>query len=151
MTDLLYYDDLEIGKVYGSDEIEVSLSEIIDFASRYDPQPFHTDAEAAAGSVFGRLVASGWHTAALTMRLRVTGELRLAGGWVGMGIEKLQWPNPVLPGDVLRATTRVLEKRPSKSNPLRGVIRVETQTRNQRGEVVFETISAQLVERRPED
>ena len=149
MGGIKYYEDLEVGREYGSAEVEVTEGEIVEFARRFDPQPFHTDSSAAAGSVFGRLVASGWHTAALTMRLRVTGELRLAGGWVGMGVEGLKWPSPVLPGDVLRATTTVVEKRESKSRPDRGIIRVRTTTSNQRGEVVFETVSVQIVERRP--
>ena len=149
MGDIKYYEDLEIGREYGSAEVEVTEEEIVEFARRFDPQPFHTDPSAAADSVFGRLVASGWHTAALTMRLRVTGELKLAGGWVGMGVEGLKWPAPVLPGDLLRATTTVLEKRESKSKPDRGIIRVRTTTFNQRDEIVFETVSVQIVERRP--
>jgi acyl dehydratase len=145
---MLYYEDLEIGKVYGSVEIAVTEREAIEFAKAYDPQPFHTDKEAAMESVFGQLVVSGWHTAALTMRLRVTGELRLAGGWVGMGVEGMKWPKPVLPGDTLRATTEVIEKRESKSNPTRGIIRVRTSTYNQHDDLVFETVSVQIVLRR---
>ncbi|HVL40158.1 MAG TPA: MaoC family dehydratase [Fimbriimonadaceae bacterium] len=149
MSDGLYYEDLEIGKRYGSDEVTVSQEEIVAFAESYDPQVFHTNPEEAKQSVFRELVASGWHTAALTMRLRVTGELKLAGGWVGLGVEYLKWPRPVRPGDCLRAEVEVIEKRESKSNPSRGVIRVLTQTFNQNGELVFETISNQIVNRRP--
>lgn len=145
----LYLEDLELGRAYGSDEYEVTLEEIISFAERYDPQPFHLDQASAERSAFGRLVASGWHTAAIAMRLRVTGDLKLAGGWIGLGIESLKWPKPVLPGDRLRGETEVLEKRESKSNPKRGVIKVRTSLFNQKGELVFETISAQIVERRP--
>jgi len=145
---LLYFEDLEIGKSYGSKQITVDEHEVIEFAQRYDPQPFHTDPEAARQSVFGTLVASGWHTAALTMRLRVTGDLQLAGGWVGLGIESMKWPKPVLPGDTLHAVFEVIEKRESKSNPSRGVIRVRTSTYNQREELVFETVSVQIVLRR---
>lgn len=119
------------------------------FAAAYDPQPFHTDKAAAADSVFGTLVASGWHTAAVTMRLRVTGELQLAGGWVGLGIESMKWPKPVLPGDELHAQFEVIEKRESQSNRSRGVIRVRTSTFNQNDELVFETVSVQIVLRRP--
>lgn len=147
MSDL-YYEDLEIGKRYGSDRLTVTLEDITAFARVYDPQPFHTDPALARSSVFGELVASGWHTAALTMRLRVTGELQLAGGWVGLGVEYLKWPKPVKPGDTLRAEFEVIEKRKSKSNPKRGVIRVRTSTFNQNDELVFETITAQIVERR---
>ncbi|MFY9234035.1 MAG: MaoC family dehydratase [Fimbriimonadaceae bacterium] len=146
--DVYYFEDLEIGREYGSHQVEMTEKDILIFASYFDPQPFHTDREAASHSVFGKLVASGWHTAAVTMRLRVTGELQLAGGWVGMGVEGLKWPQPVEPGDVLHAKTVVLEKRESKSNPRRGIIRVRTQTFNQRDELVFETTSVQLVDRR---
>lgn len=142
---MLYYEDIEIGKLYGSDEVAVSEEEAIEFAKKYDPQPFHIDKVAAKESVFGRLVVSGWHTAALTMRLRVTGDLQLAGGWVGLGIEGMKWPKPVIPGDTLRAAFEVIEKRESKSNPARGIIRVRTQTFNQDNELVFETVSVQIV------
>lgn len=148
MTEPLFLEELEVGRPYGSAEYEVSLEEIVTFASRYDPQPFHLDAEAAERSAFGRLVASGWHTAAIAMRLRVTGDLKLAGGWIGMGIESLKWPKPVIPGDRLRCETEVLEKRESKSNTKRGVIKVRTSLFNQDGELVFETISAQIVDRK---
>jgi len=144
----LFYEDLELGKKYGSSSLVVSLEDIVSFAEVYDPQPFHTDPDAARSSVFGELVGSGWHTAALTMRLRVTGELQLAGGWVGLGVEYLKWPKPVRPGDTLRAEFEVIEKRESQSNPGRGVIRVRTSTFNQHDELVFETITAQIVERR---
>jgi len=144
----LYLEDLVVGKLYGSDEVLVSDESIVEFARSYDPQPFHLDAEAAKRSVFGELVASGWQTAALTMRLRVTGELKLAGGWIGLAVEELKWPNPVRPGDRLRATTEVIEKRVSSSRPDRGVIKVRTTTYNQRDDVVFITQSVQLVLRR---
>lgn len=143
-----YYEDLELGRRYGSSSLVVSKEDIVSFAKEYDPQPFHTDPSLAGESVFGELVASGWHTAALTMRLRVTGELQLAGGWVGLGVEYLKWPRPVKPGDTLRAEFEVIEKRESKSNPRRGIIRVRTSTFNQHDELVFETITAQIVERR---
>jgi acyl dehydratase len=149
MEDPLYFEDLETGRVYGSDRLTVSLEDIVAFASFYDPQSFHTDRSAASNSVFGELVASGWHTAALTMRLRVTGELRLAGGWIGLGVESMRWPKPVRPGDTMRAEMQVLEKRESKSNPKRGIIRVRTSTFNQDGDLVFETVTAQMAVRRP--
>lgn len=145
---MLYYEELELGKLYNSDRITVTENEIVEFAKMFDPQLFHTDAAAAKQTVFGQLVASGWHTAALTMRLRVTGELQLAGGWIGLGIESMKWPKPVLPDDTLRATFEVIEKRESKSNPSRGIIRVRTITYNQRDELVFETVSVQIVLRK---
>ncbi|MFN8138705.1 MAG: MaoC family dehydratase [Fimbriimonadales bacterium] len=145
---MLHYEELELGKLYNSDRITVTENEIVEFAKMFDPQLFHTDAAAAKQTVFGQLVASGWHTAALTMRLRVTGELQLAGGWIGLGIESMKWPKPVLPDDTLRATFEVIEKRESKSNPSRGIIRVRTSTYNQRDELVFETVSVQIVLRK---
>ena len=147
VTDL-FYEDLELGKKYGSASLVVSQEDMVSFAKVYDPQSFHTDPSLARDSIFGELVASGWHTAALTMRLRVTGELQLAGGWVGLGVEFLKWPKPVKPGDTLHAEFEVIEKRESKSNPRRGIIRVRTSTYNQHNELVFETITAQIVERR---
>lgn len=144
----LFYEDLEIGKQYPCGSVTVSREEMISFARVYDPQPFHLDEEAAGHSVFGELVASGWMTAALTMKLRVEGELQLQGGWIGLGIDKIVWPKPVKPGDVLTATTVVLEMRESKSKPEWGVIKLRTATTNQRGEVVCEVVSNQLVKRR---
>src|SRR5260370_42451304 len=101
------------------------------FAAEFDPQPFHLDQDAARASLFGGLVASGWHTAALTMRLLVGGELRIAGGLIGLGAEELRWPRPVRPGDVLRVESEVLSLRPSQSRADGGVVRGRSTTRNQ--------------------
>ncbi|MEA2552543.1 MAG: hypothetical protein QOJ65_719, partial [Fimbriimonadaceae bacterium] len=120
----LFFEDLELGKQYPCGKTTVTREEIKEFARRYDPQPFHLDEEAARNSVFGTLVASGWHTAALTMKLRVEGELQLAGGWIGLGVDKLVWPKPVRPDDTLTATTEVLDMRESKSKPQWGVIKL---------------------------
>jgi len=144
----LYFEDLELGKQYPCGEVKIEVDEIKFFARRYDPQPFHMDEEAARKSVFGELVASGWMTAALTMKLRVEGELQLQGGWIGLGIDKIVWPKPVRPGDVLTATTEVLEMRVSKSKPDWGVIRLMTRTTNQKSDVVCEVVSNQLVRRK---
>lgn len=144
----LFYEDLELAKQYGCGSVTISREEIKTFARQYDPQPFHLDELAAEKSVFGSLVASGWQTAALTMKLRVEGELQLQGGWIGLGVDKIVWPKPVYPGDALTATTEVLEMRESKSKPEWGVIRLRTMTTNQRGEVVCEVVSNQLVLRR---
>src|SRR6478736_9912583 len=94
------------------------------FAAEYDPQPFHLDEGAARASYFGGLVASGWHTAALTMKLLVGGDLKIVGGLIGLGAEELRWPRPVRPGDVLRVESEVLELRPSRSRPDRGIVRM---------------------------
>lgn len=126
----------------------MSAGDIKSFATQYDPQPFHTDDAAAVDSVFGELVASGWQTASLTMSLAVRGELQLAGGWIGLGIDSLQWPHPVRPGDSISAISEVIEKRESKSKPQWGVIKVRTQTLNQSGVKVCEIVSNQLVRRR---
>ena len=148
MSEPLYFEDLGLGRQYPCGKVSLTVEDIKSFARMYDPQPFHLDEEAAARSVFGQLVASGWQTAALTMKLRVEGELQLQGGWIGLGIDKIIWPKPVLPGDVLTATTEVLEMRESKSKPEWGVIKLMTKTTNQRGEVVCEVVSNQLVGRR---
>jgi acyl dehydratase len=147
----LFFEDLEIGRQYGCGMVTITIDEIKRFAREYDPQPFHLDEEAAKHSVFGGLVASGWQTAAVTMKLRVEGELQLVGGWIGLGIDTILWPNPVKPGDKLTASTEVTEMRPSKTKPNIGVIKVKTTTFNQRSEKVCEVISNQLVMRRPSD
>lgn len=144
----LFYEELELGKQYPCGKKTITLEEIKEFAAKYDPQPFHLDEEAAKSSAFGGLVASGWQTAAITMGLRVRGELQLAGGWIGLGVDTLVWPNPVKPGDELTAFTEVLEARPSKSKPQLGVIKVRTTTVNQRGEKVCQVVSNQLIYRR---
>ena len=148
ITEPLYFEDLELSKQYACGTVSITVEEIKQFAARYDPQAFHLDEAAAAKSVFGELVASGWMTAALTMKLRVEGDLQLQGGWIGLGIDKIVWPKPVRPGDVLTATTEVLEMRESKSKPQWGVIKLMTRTTNQKGDVVCEVVSNQLVGRR---
>ena len=143
-----YLEDLRVGDRFGSDTFEVTEESIIAFARDFDPQPFHLDAEAATQSVFKELVASGWHTAAMSMKLFVSGELRLAGGSVGLGVDELRWPRPVKPGDILRLETEILEVRPSKTKPDRGVIRIRNVTTNQRHEVVQSFVASVLVRRR---
>ncbi len=145
----LHYEDLAVGRRFGTGEVAVTRDEIVAFASRFDPQPFHLDAEKGSASVFGGLVASGWLTGALTMKIMIEGELRLAGGHVGLGIDSIQWPRPVRPGDRLTAVTEVLEMRPSASRPGQGVVKFRTETLNQKGEVVQVLVAAQLVLRRP--
>ena len=145
----LFLEDLDVGDRFGSDAIAVTEQDIITFARDFDPQPFHLEAAAAEQSVFKTLVASGWHTAAMSMKLFVTGELKLAGGSVGLGVDELRWPRPVKPGDTLRLETEILEVRPSKSKPDRGVIRIRNVTTNQEGEVVQTFAASVLVRRRP--
>ena len=144
-----YLEDLHVGDRFGSDAFAVTEQDIITFARDFDPQPFHLDRTAAEQSVFKELVASGWHTAAMSMKLFVTGELHLAGGSVGLGVDELRWPRPVKAGDTLRLETEILEVRPSKSKPDRGIIRIRNVTTNQDGQVVQTFVASVLVRRRP--
>ena len=149
-TNSMFYEELVIGRAYRSGSIEVTAEEITTFAARYDPQPFHLDPVAAAQSVFGGLVASGWLTASLTMRLMVLSEFKFGRGVVGLGIETLRWPQPVRPGDVLTATVEIAAMRTSESKPDYGVVKIRTTTTNQRGETVQVMVSNVLVPRRRE-
>ena len=133
--DLLYLDDLQVGQRFTSKTHRVDEAQIKAFASQFDPQPFHLDENAAKDSLFSGLVASGWHTAAMTMRLLVETGLPLAGGLIGAGGE-LSWPRPTRPGDILRVESEVQEIIPSRSRPDRGVVALRMVTRNQRDEEV---------------
>ena len=122
MTEPLYFDDLAPGQVFRSGQATLSLEQIVAFAREFDPQPQHTDPVLATDSVFGTLVASGWHTASITMRLQLEAMLhRVPGGAMGGQIDTLVWHKPVLPGDMLRVELEVLELRPSRSRPDRGI------------------------------
>ncbi len=121
----------------------IDEAQIKAFARQFDPQPFHLDDEAARGSLLAGLAASGWHTAAITMRLQVDSGLPISGGIIGAGGE-LNWPRPTRPGDVLHVETEVLEVKPSRSRPERGMVTVRSETLNQRGEVV-QTLTVKLV------
>jgi acyl dehydratase len=145
---LLYLDDLRVGQRFTSGAHALDRSQIVAFASQFDPQPFHLDEAAAKDSLFGGLVASGWHTAAITMRLLVLSGLPVAGGLVGVGAE-CSWPRPTRPDDVLQVETEILEITPSRSRPDRGRVKVRSETRNQRGEVVMTLVSTLVVPRRP--
>jgi acyl dehydratase len=147
-VDEKYLEDLHVGDRFGSDTIEVTEESIMSFARDFDPQPFHLDRRAAEQSLFKGLSASGWHTAAMSMKLFVTGELKLAGGSVGLGVDELRWPRPVRPGDVLRLETEILDVRTSRSKPDRGIIRIRNVTTNQRGEVVQTFMAFVMVRRR---
>ena len=129
--------------------MRIDEDRIKSFAAEFDPQPFHLDAEAARKSLFGGLAASGWHTAALTMRLLVESEIKPVGGIVGAGFDEFRWPRPVRPGDELRVESEVLEVRASKSRPEQGVIKVRTTTLNQNGEAVQIFVGNLVVPRRP--
>ena len=129
-----YLEDLHVGQTFVSEPVTLTADQIKAFAREFDPQPFHLDEDAARDSLFGGLAASGWHTAALTMRMLVQA-FPLAGGLVGAGGETT-WPRPTRPGDTLTAHVEVLEITPSTSRPDRGMIRTRTETRNQHGEAV---------------
>lgn len=133
-TSSLYLDDVQVGQTFTSDTYALTAEEIIEFATKYDPQPFHLDAEAAQDTFFRGLAASGWHTTAITMRLIVE-SIPLADGIVGTG-GKLSWPRPTRPGDVLQTTSEITAITPSKSKPDRAFADVHVVTRNQDGETV---------------
>ena len=138
----LTFEDFTPGRIFRSGGAEMTEAAITAFAREFDPQPQHLDAGLAQRSQFGQLVASGWHTAGVTMRLQLEAGLGVVeGGLVGAGMEKLAWPIPVRPGDRLRVEVEVLEQRLSRSRPDRGVIRLRTTTRNQDGQVVMEMLA----------
>jgi acyl dehydratase len=145
---MLYFEDLKLGDRFHTPEHTVTAEEIVEFARRYDPQPFHTDATAAAGTFFGRLVASGWHTAALSMGLMVRGDMGLDGGVIGHTVEGLRWPRPVLPGDRLRVEMEVAVLDPVPSRTGRGRLKLHCRTLNQEGKAVQEMTANLLVARR---
>lgn len=144
-----YLEDFAAGQTYGSARLRVDEERVKTFAAEFDPQPFHLDADAARGSIFGGLAASGWHTAAMTMRLLVQSEFKPAGGIIGAGFDEFRWPLPVRPGDELHLDIEVLEVRASKSRPNQGMVKVRTTTRNQKGEAVQVSVGNLVVPRRP--
>jgi acyl dehydratase len=145
----LYLEDLAVGQTFSSETVQVDKEQIKKFATEFDPQPFHLDEAAALNSVFRGLAASGWHTAALTMRLLVSSDLKLAGGLIGAGFDSLNWPRPVRPGDELHLEIELLEVRPSKSRPEYGLIKMRMTTVNQNKEAVQVSVANLLVLRRP--
>ena len=145
-----YFEDLAVGQKFGSPTLRIDAAAIARFAAEFDPQPFHLDDEAARRTMFAGLAASGWHTAALTMRLCVASDFRPAGGILGIGGE-LNWLKPVRPGDQLRVECEVLETRPSHSRPRQGVVKIRVTTLNQHGEPVQIFTPTLFVDRRPAD
>ena len=148
LNDGLYLEDLHVGQRFASRTYAVDEAQIKAFAGQFDPQPFHLDDATAKGTLFGGLAASGWHTAAITMRLLVDGGAPIAGGIVGAGGE-LAWPKPTRPGDILQVRSEILDVTPSRSRADRGTVTVRSETLNQRGDIV-QTLTAKLiVPRRP--
>ena len=145
-----YLEDFAIGQTFGSGRLRIEKQRIETFAAEFDPQPFHLDEQAARNTLFGGLAASGWHTAAVSMRLLVESELKPAGGIIGAGFDELRWPRPVRPDDELRVESDVLEVRPSQSRPGQGLLKLRMTTLNQNGEAVQVAIGYLLVQRRPD-
>lgn len=143
----LYFEDLKVGDRFESATYPVSEEAIVAFAREFDPQTFHLNPMTAEQTMFEGLIASGWHTAAITMRLFVQ-TLNFAEGAIGLGVDELRWPNPVRPRNVLRVETEIVDLRPSRSKPDRGILRIRNVTKNQRGEIVQTMFASALVPRR---
>ena len=144
-----YFEDYPPGAVFTAGTLTVSADEIIEFARKYDPQPMHTDPAAAARGPFGGLIASGWHTGAMMMRLFADNFLSPEASVASPGIDELRWLKPVRPGDALSLRMTVLEARPSRSRPGEGVVRSHVEVLNQHGEVVMSLKPISLIRRRP--
>jgi acyl dehydratase len=149
MTGPRYLEDLAVGEISTTGSIEVQEADTVAFAARYDPQPMHTDPEAALRGVFGGLTASGWHTAAMVMRLIVDSRPLGDAPVLGLGVDDLRWLKPVRPGDIIQAETEILSITPSQSKPNYGVVRQQVTARNQLGEIVFTMVPMLRVPRRP--
>ena len=150
MTEPLYYESFHVGQVLESPPATMDRDRIVAFGEEFDPQPQHLGEQEAVTSMFGTLVASGWHTAAQTMRLQLDMVMgRMPGGAMGAQIDTLAWRKPVHPGDQVRAVVEVLAMRESRSKPGRGLLTLRTTTLNQHGEAVMEMTAAVLVPKRP--
>lgn len=143
---MLYFEDIAVGSRQSYGRYEVTREEVLEFAGKYDPQPFHLSDEAAAQTHFGRVSASGWHTCAMTMAMLV--EHMKANPQAGLGspgVDNLRWVKPVYPGDTLRVESEVLEKRRSQSRPEMGIFKSRSRTYNQNDELVMEMVSNGLI------
>ena len=132
-----YFEDFNPGDIMTHDGISLSQEEIVEFASKYDPQPFHTEPAAAEKTIYGGLIASGWQTAATTMRMIYDSYLKDSSSMGSPGVDSIRWLKPVRPGDILTLRVTVKETRRSRSKPDRGVVFSDTETLNQHGEVVM--------------
>ena len=147
---MLYWEDLDVGSKTEFGSYDVTREEVLEFARKYDPQPFHLSDEAAAKTHFGRIAASGWHTAAMTMRVIVDALTRQPQAGLGSpGVDELRWLRPVYPGDTLNVRGEIIEKTPSRSKPGLGTIRTKTTVTNQDGVDVMQYSSIVLMQRRP--
>jgi len=145
-----FFEDYTAGHVYELGSITVSEPEIIAFAKRYDPQYFHVDPAKAAASQFGGIIASGWQTVGLAMRLYVDRYLSHVASLASPGVDEVRWPNPVRPGDTMRVRVTVLDTRVSRSKPDRGIVRARLEGINQRDELVLSMTAVSILGRRPE-
>ena len=146
--DQRFLEDYVAGRVYEFGSATVTEAEIIDFATRYDPQYFHVDPGKAAASEFGGIIASGWHTMSLLMRLLVDHFLPRAASLASPGVDEVRWPNPLRPGDTIRLRVTILESRPSRSKPDRGIVRSRMEAINQKDQVVLSLIGVSILRRR---
>ena len=144
-----YFEDYVSGDIHECGQVAVTEAMIIEFARRYDPQAMHIDPDAARSGRFGGLIASGWHTMALGMRLYVDHYLSSVASLASPGVDELRWPNPVRPGDVLAARVNILEARPSRSKPDRGIVRARLEMWNQAHELVLQALMMSIIGRRP--
>jgi acyl dehydratase len=144
-----FFEDFQVGQKFRSGTTTVTAEGIKSFAAEFDPQPFHLDEDEARRSFFGALAASGWHTAAMVMRMIVESDLRPAGGTIGAGVEDLRWPRAVRPGDVLHVEGEVLEVRASRSRPDLGIVKIRATALNQAGEPVQISTPVLMVRRQP--
>ena len=145
-----FFEDYTAGQVYDLGTITVSEPEIVEFARRYDPQYFHVDPAKAAMSEFGGIIASGWHTVSLAMRLYVAGYLSHVASLASPGVDEVRWPNPWRPGDPMSVRVTILDTRVSRSKPDRGIVRARLEGINQRGDLVLSMTAVSIVGRRPE-
>ena len=146
---MIFYEDLQIGMTRKFGGYEVTREEVLEFASKYDPQPFHLSDEAAAQTHFGKISASGWHTCSMTMRMMVENMMNEKSAGLGSpGVDQLRWIKPVYPGDTLRCETEVIEKRRSASRPEMGIFKSRIRTFNQKDEMVLEMVSNALMRTR---
>lgn len=147
-SDYIWMEDCRPGQKFTAGPFRMTETDIIDYAKKFDPQDFHTDAALAKNSAFGELVASGWHTASVTMRMIVDSVPKMKGGMIGRNVSNMNWPKPVKPGDTLYYEGEILEVRASASNPKRGILRIAHTTRNQHGETVLEMETVIFIPRR---
>jgi len=143
-----WFEDYVAGAVYEFGDVTITEEEILEFAHRFDPQPIHTDPAYAAGGPFHGLIASGWHTSGIFMRLFADHYLSRVASLASPGVDELRWPHPVRPGDRLRLRVRVLETRASRSTPDRGIVRTRAQLLNQEDRIVLSLVAVNLLRRR---